>query len=127
MTISDTGGGDTSNNSSMLIDNLQQTKGKPLETRLNSQIPQVDGSHVSPMKEEVNSFKSDYGEEDILYSLEEIFPVDIAKLVSRVRTAQRSADHLCTVLLRPVQGQKYSWPEELSQTNSKVFREVQKI
>ena len=71
--------GDTSNTPNMLIVNLKQTTtGKtPLETRLNSPIPQVDGSHVSHTKEEVFSFKSDYGEEDIIYSLDEIFPANV--------------------------------------------------
>ena len=63
----------------MLLVNLDQTSGNPRETILN--IPQIESNHDTiENKEETLSFKRDYGEEDILYSLEEIFPANVATL-----------------------------------------------
>ena len=74
-------------------------------------ILQVDGGDGEQLKEEDHfSFLSEYGEEDILFSLEEVFPPEkIATMMSRVRVAPSSADHLCNVTLRPVQGKKTTW------------------
>ena len=79
------------------------------------------------MLEDHYSFVSDFGEEDILFSLEEVFPPEkIATLLSRVRVSPLSADHQCHMMLRPVQGKKTSWPA-LGPENVDVFREVKII
>ena len=122
--------GDTSSKPNQLLVNLRQTGEMPMETRLNSPIPQVDGigGHREQLKEEDHySFLSGYGEEDILFSLEEVFPPEkVAVMLSSVRVAPLSADHLCNVTLRPVQGKKTSWPV-LGPNNVDVFRDIKKM
>ena len=49
-----------------------------METSLHRPILQVNGEEENLEKDSVSySFKSEYGEGDILYSLEEMFPVDV--------------------------------------------------
>ena len=121
--------GNTSNKPCQLLVNLGQIE-TSLETRpsLDSPIPQVDGGDREKiMLEDHYSFVSDFGEEDILFSLEEVFPPEkIATLLSRVRVSPLSADHQCHMMLRPVQGKKTSWPA-LGPENVDVFREVKII
>ena len=63
------------------------------------------------------TFISEFGEEDILYSLEKLFPEDhvvsSTTLVSRIRTKPLSADHLCTVelILPEARMQGFNWPD----------------
>ena len=45
----------------------------------------------------MDTFHSEYGEEDIIDSLDEMFPIRSSTLMSRVRTTRLSADHKCTV------------------------------
>ena len=70
------------------------------------------------------TFKSEYGEEDIEYSLSKIFPENaITTLVTRARIFLRSADHICTLTLREVDGQNFTWPH-MNASDSEVLREL---
>ena len=72
------------------------------------------------------TFMSDYGEEDILDSFEEIFPGITADLQSRVRVERLSADHFCTVMLHPVSARTFAWPA-MDTVNTEVFRDIRRI
>ena len=121
--------GDTSSKPNQLLLSLDELTGKQIETRLTSPIPQVDGGDTEQMKEEdFYTFQSEYREEDILSSLEEIFPPEkVASLVSRkkVELFDGSPDHLCTVQLRPVQEKTSTWPV-LSPSQAEVLRNIKK-
>ena len=75
----------------------------PVETGLNSPIPQVDGEHV--VDHLTFSFKSDYGKEDIEDTLNITF-----NWISRERIMPLGSEHLCTVVLQEVDCQTFSWP-----------------
>jgi hypothetical protein len=127
----DTDIGDSSNSTRQLLVELGKEKKETVETGPYSPILQVDGLDTTLVDEVSFSFKSEYGEEDIRSSLEEIFPPFMAQLDSRVRLGRMSADHLCKVSLRrPFGGTKenLSWPEMTKgEENFKVFRELKKI
>ena len=82
---------------------------KRVGTSLPSPMVQLDG----PMEEgKVKyTFLSDYAEEDIKYTLEEIFPKKNALLISMVQCRPRSAECLCTVEVKIDSGQEFFWPE----------------
>ena len=67
----------------------------------------MDGGDTEQLKkEEFYTFQSEYREEDILYSLKEVFPPEkVATLESRKKVELFSSrpDHKCIVKLRPVQ------------------------
>ena len=71
------------------------------------------------------TFKSEYGEEDIEYSLSEIFTENaVTTLVTRARIFLRSADHIiCTLTLREVDGQNFTW-RHMNASDSEVLREI---
>ena len=122
--------GVSSNNQNQLIVSLEMAEDRPVETRLNNPIPQADGGDMEELyKEDLYSFHSEYGEEDILDSLEEIFPPKkLATLVSRDRVLPLSGspDHLCTVMLRQIQGKKTTWPV-LGPKYVDLFKDIKKI
>ena len=67
-------------------------------------------------------FKSEYGEEDIEYSLSKILPEKtVPTLVSRVRISPRSADHLCMLELKEVDDQNFVWPH-MNASDTEVLR-----
>ena len=93
-----------------------------------SPIPQIDGvGDVGAQQEEEKAFftfSSDFCEEDIVYSLEEIFSDSVVTtLVKRVRLGHDSAEHLCEVEIKLDSGQRstFSWPD-MDPVNSEVFR-----
>ena len=112
-----------------MIVNLKQTEDDhPVQTRLNSPIPQVDGAE-NEEKDDRFSFPSEYREDDIMDCLEEIFPPQkLATLVSRVQlpSLSGSPDHLCTVILSQVQGKRQTWPV-LGPKYVDIFKEIKKI
>ena len=123
--------GDLSSSTTQLVLNLVQGENVPVETGLHSPIIQVDGQE-HPDENISFSFKSEYGEEDILYALEEMFPADVVTsthLRSRVRLGALSADHQCIVSLRLPAGQTdFGWPESPSHSgHDDTFREVERI
>ena len=73
----------------------------------------------------VYAFKSDYGEEDIEYSLQEIFQ-ESATLVSRVALRPRSAEHLCTVEIKLGDCEHFSWPN-MREDQIEVFTDLQRV
>ena len=92
-----------------LITKLPLGEDRDIQSGLNCPIPQVDGLEAT--EKVMFTFKSEYGEEDIEYSLSKILPEKaVPILVSRVRTSPRSADHLCMLELKEVDGQNFVWP-----------------
>ena len=82
-------------------------------------IPQLDGCGEEKLFNCIYTFESDYAEEDIEYTLVEVF-TDIIdqELVSRVKIgSERSANHLCTVRLTIPN--EWQWP-----VMTKVQKEV---
>ena len=71
------------------------------------------------------TFVSEFHEEDIDYTLNEILAEHIeATLVSRVKViGPWSADHLCTVILKLPDNQRFSWPE-MSVDQAEVFKDI---
>ena len=70
-----------------------------------------------------------YAEEDILYTLEEIFPRRevICSLESRIRVEQLSAHHLCILTVKAIaNGRSLSWPE-VKADQAVVFEEIKKL
>ena len=93
-----------------------------------SPIPQLDGEGET-VEDCVNyTFVSKYATEDIMYTLEEIFPSDVeTKLVSRVRTMEpRSADHLCTIRIKLAAPQHFIWPG-MNRIQEEVIKDLNKI
>ena len=100
-------------------------------------IPQLDGIienvvEVQPEVEEKVTFTfiSNYGEEDVLDSLEELKEAksvpDSTQLVSRYRTKPLSADHLCVVVMNlPVGQAHFTWPELPGYPD--FFQDVQRV
>ena len=121
--------GDSSRNSCKLVVQLskEENKAVDVETGPHSPILQVDGQDAVLCKDVSYTFKSEYGEEDIRSSLEEMFPPFVAQLDSRVRLGRNTADHQCIVILRNPFGRKerLSWPE--MPIDDDVFREIKKI
>ena len=125
--------GDTSSTTNKLVIELakDQNMDRPVEN-VTSPIPQVDGQEDSlAVQGEVKvtyTFVSDYGEEDIIYSLSEIFPETEKReptLASRVQVRPRSAHHMCTVTVNQTDGQ-ISWPD-MSPSNAEVFQDLKRI
>ena len=84
--------------STKLIIELDKEMKQGVETPLHSPILQVDG----PIEEEnmKYTFKSEYAEEDLIYTIEEIFPEKNANLESIVQCRPKSAECLCTVIVK---------------------------
>ena len=91
-----------------LIIELDTKRDQVVGTSLPSPMVQLDG----PMEEgKVRyTFSSDYAEEDIKYTLDEIFPKKNAFLSSMVQCRPRSAECLCTVEVKIDSGQEFFWP-----------------
>jgi hypothetical protein len=122
-----TAAGEPSNTASKLVVQISNEKKETVEIGPHSPILQVDGQDADKFKEVSFTFKSEYGEEDIRFSLGEIFPPFVAQLDSRVRLGRLAADHQCIVSLRARSGQRegLSWPK--LPLDDDVFREVKKI
>ena len=91
---------------------FRNTRGlKVHKGRAHKTVPQSDGFEEEIDNEHEYTFESDYAEEDIKYTLEEILSDEIVcNLVSRVKIgSERSANHLCTVNMSiPRDG--WQWP-----------------
>ena len=95
-----------------------------VEQRVESPIPQLDGE--SSLDDQTYSFKSDYGQEDIDYTLSEIFPENETILASRIRITPKGADHFCTVVVKGMITGDGFW-QLMSPEDAKVIREVSKM
>ena len=100
----------------------------PVRTEVQSPILQVDGEAVEKGQAKY-SFVSMYAEEDILYTIDEIFPRTevICTLESRVRVELLSAHHLCVLKVKALdRGSNISWPE-VTADQAVVFEEIREI
>mgnify|MGYP007022866844 CR=1 FL=1 len=72
-----------------------------------------------------HGFVSEYHQDDVVDTLEELFPVGGFKLLSYVVAPNpvRSADRDCIVSLRKTPGQSFIWPE-MTEDQTAVLREV---
>ena len=100
---------------------LEENRHVDIET-----VPQLDGHQESDQKV-MFSFRSEYGEEDIEYSWSKVLPEKaVPTLVSRVRIGPRSADHLCTLEVKEVDGRTFVWPH-MNTSDAEVLRELEKM
>ena len=90
-----------------------------------SPIPHVDGFEDTEESYVNFAFTSNYGEEDIVDSLDKIKEKTKAEveLLSRVRTRPLSADHDCFGRIAPVNPVGFVWPE-LDPENAVVFTKL---
>ena len=107
---------------------LRTHEGKMHKETIGSRIPQLDGECETLEEFVTYTFVSEYAAEDIIYTLEEIFPADVeTKLVSQVRTKDpRSADHFCTLQIKLPAPQHFSWPK-MNRTQEEVIKDLTKI
>ena len=92
-----------------------------------SPILQVDGTAEKDRAS--YSFVSMYAEEDILYTLEEIFPTTEFRCIlkSRERIEPLGADHLCILDLEAlIEGKTLTWPE-MGSNQVVVFEKLRRI
>ena len=120
----------TSSTNRLLILELSKNENKPVETRSASLISQLDGieSDTVSQKTMFYSFKSEYAEDHITDSLEEIFPCDGAtttNLVLREWLGTKTDDHLCTLKVM-TDIKNFSWPT-MRASLLDVFRDLRKI
>ena len=91
-----------------------------------SPIPQLDGTSSSGYQTISYTFVSEYADEDILYTLGELFPDSFeTKLLSRLKLGGLdSADHLCTVQLKPPE-EEFIWPM-MNEIQAEVLKDILK-
>ena len=88
-----------------------------------SPILQVDGNMEDDQTVQF-SFTSNYAEEDIKYTLDEIFPNKNCSLESYEPCKPRSAEHFCTVKVKDAE-RKFTWPS-LDSIQKDVIRDLKK-
>ena len=118
--------GTTSNTDNRLILELDKVEDRTQSSPL-SPILQVDGA--AEQEKAKYSFVSMYAEEDIMYTIEEIFPRTEVKctLESRERVAPLSADHLCILEIEALRkGRSLSWPD-IARNQAVVFENLKRI
>ena len=91
-----------------------------------SPIPQLDGEPSKDDSEMKYEFTSSYAEEDIVYTLEEIFPDTKVKLETLSQCQPRSAEYWYTVVVKVKLGQKLHWPDMMTD-QAEVFNYLKKI
>ena len=111
---------------------LRAHKGRIHKGRIHkaANIIQLDGAVDTDcdMSEEclTYTFVSDFHQEDVDYTLKEIFPNIGTTILSNVKIGDRfSADHLFSVIFELQNDQKFSWPE-MTPDQAVVFKDVQK-
>ena len=111
--------------SQRLVLKLSSNKEMPMDSSLSNSILQVDGLDCPVDKENAKfTFVSNYGKEDIEYTLEEIFPEKNCTLSSYVRYKPKSADHLCNVSVNECPD-GFVWPP-MNSLQNEVIRELKK-
>ena len=110
--------------STKLLLELSRMEDKSLGTSLPSPILQVDGGQAVDETSKY-TFGSDYHDDDIKYTLEEIFPDKHVNLESLKQCKPRSADYLFSVDVKLSSGQKSTWPE-MNAEQFPVFKELKK-
>ena len=119
--------GITSNKDNRLILDLAMGEDRTLGSCPFSPILQVDGTAEKDRAS--YSFVSMYAEEDILYTLEEIFPTTEFRCIlkSRERIEPLGADHLCILDLEAlIEGKTLTWPE-MGTKQVVVFEKLRRI
>ena len=118
---------DTKNTANKLViefDKAKERQDESVGADLTSPIPQVDGAGKNWSDMVLYSFISDYHQDDILYTLEELFPIGSATLVSSVAPRPKeTADQQCTVALKKTAGQDVVWPD-MKEDQAQVFRQL---
>ena len=96
------------------------------QTENRSPIPQLDGTSCGDYQTLTYTFVSDYADEDIMYTLREIFPDSFeTKLLARLKLGGlNSADYLFTVQLNPPDDE-FIWPT-MNKIQAEVLKEVKK-
>ena len=120
------------NNAKKMILNLSSGEAvRPVSPGKSSPIPQMDGVEDMDNDTVTYTFQSEYAEEDIIETLDEIFSdkkaAETTALVSRVRIEPSSNVHECAVEIKVATANKsFCWPE-LKGINAKVIKEIKKI
>ena len=112
----------------LILDLAKEGQVMTVRTEVQSPILQVDGEAVEKGQAKY-SFVSMYAEEDILYTIDEIFPRTevICTLESRVRVELLSAHHFCVLKVKALdRGSNISWPE-VTADQAVVFEEIREI
>ena len=94
--------------------------------RETSPIPQLDGEPSKDDLEIKYEFTSSYAEEDIVYTLEELFPDAKLQLETLSQCQPRSAEYLYNVVVKVKLGQKLDWPDMITD-QAEVFNNLKKI
>ena len=118
-----------SHNTSQLVLNLAREGVTPVETGPSSPIPQVDGEGEKVRDGDVVfTFDSEYGEEDVTYTLEQVFQGVQVTLRSRTRVQPMKANHLCVVAIKVVPEEKetFAWPK-MKAYDAEVFSNLKRI
>ena len=97
--VTDVATGDTSNSLVIELANTKEKHDDNIETGNVSPIMQIDGSLEDDQTAEY-TFTSEYAEEDVVYTLDEIFPDKNCSLESYVQFKPKSAKHCCTVTVK---------------------------
>jgi hypothetical protein len=116
--------GATSGSDNKLVMELEKVEDRAAGAIL-SPIPHVDGAID---KEDLlkYEFVSNYAEDDIQFTLEEIFPERSIYLVSLKQCKPRSADYLHCVTVELSSGQRKHWPE-MQADQAAVFKNLKKL
>ena len=120
------------NNAKKMILNLSSREAvRPVSPGKSSPIPQMDGVEDMDNDTVTYTFQSEYAEEDIIETLDEIFSdkkaAETTALVSRVRIEPSSNVHECAVEIKVATANKsFCWPE-LKGINAKVIKEIKKL
>ena len=108
--ISENATGDNSNKLVIVLENTENNADEITDTGNMSPILQVDGIlDMEDDQSEQFSFLNNYAKEDIIYTLDEIFPEKNCSLESYEQCKPRSADHICTIILKDTT-KKFTWP-----------------
>ena len=96
---------------------------------MSSPIQQVDGEGEKVRDGDVVfTFDSEYGEEDVEYTLELVFQGVQATLVSRTRVQPMKANHLWVAAIEVVPEEKetFAWPKMMAY-DAEVFSNLKRI
>ena len=117
----------TSNTSNQLVLELVKEEVTPVGAGQAGTIPQVDGEGKD-VRDVIFAFSSDYGEEDIIYTLDQVFKDVPVSLVSRKRVSKMKAEHLCTAAISvdPAEKEEFSWPK-MKPYDAEVFTDLKRI
>ena len=108
----------------IVLDNNKSKDDEVIDPGSISPILQVDGS-IEDDYTAYFSFTSNYAEEDIKYTLDEIFPDKNCSLESYEPCKPRSAEHFCTVKVKDAR-KKFPWPP-FDSIQKDVIRNLERV